>query len=103
MKPSHIWALFDWYQGVCFRCEAVAVPVAHVGDITVKDKALPLFACHHCIFRMQQSHWFRTGRQAWPLRRLQLSGVTEPRASRPQLARWLGYRKKPKGRHRDTH
>jgi hypothetical protein len=79
VKPSHIWALFDWYQGACFRCEAVAVPVAHVGDITVRDNALPLFACHHCIFRMQQSHWFRTGRRAWPLRKLQLpSGPRNP-------------------------
>jgi hypothetical protein len=101
MKPGQIWELFDWIQGACFRCEAVHVPVAHVGDITVQDTALPLFACHHCIFRMQQSHWFRTGKRAWPLRRLQLPGPREPRASRPQLRRWLRYRKKPTGRHRD--
>lgn len=103
MKPTAIWDLFDWFHGACFRCEASGVPVAHVGDITVRETALPLFACHRCIFRMQQSHWFRTTRRAWPLRRLQLPASTEPRASRPQLGRWLGYRKKPKGRHRDAH
>ncbi|WP_216587745.1 hypothetical protein [Streptomyces brasiliscabiei] len=100
MKPQQLWDLFDWYRGACFRCEASGVPVAHVGDITVKDKALPLFACHRCIFRMQQSHWFRTTTRAWPLYRLQLPGPSEPRASRPQLGRWLLFGARRKGRHR---
>lgn len=101
MKPQQIWDLFDWYRGTCFRCEALGVPVAHVGDMVVRGAALPLFACHHCIFRMQQSHWFRTTRRAWPLHRLQLPGPTEPRASRPQLDRWLLYGRSRRGRHRD--
>ncbi|XHM66162.1 hypothetical protein ACE6JH_04870 [Streptomyces nigra] len=93
MKPQQVWELFQWYRGACFRCEAVGVPVAIVGDIAAQDTTLPLYACHLCIFRMQQSHWFRTTSRAWPLERLQLPPREGKRAGRTAALRWLGYRK----------
>lgn len=93
MKPGQIWDLFDWYHGACFRCEAVRVPVALVGDMTAHDSTLPLYACHRCIFRMQQSHWFATGRRAWHLERLQLPPRGGSRRTRPLSLGWLRYRK----------
>lgn len=94
MKPQEIWDLFDWYQGACFRCEAFPVPVALVGDMTAQDTAIPLYACHHCIFRMQQRHWFATGRRAWHLEGLQLPPRAGPRKTRPLATRWLRYVKR---------
>jgi hypothetical protein len=104
MKPAQIWEVFDWHRGTCFRCEAVGVPVAAVGDITAHGSTLPLYACHLCVFRMQQSHWFATGRRAWPLERLQLPPHSRPRASRPVLYTWWQYRRRTSFRwaERDT-
>ena len=94
MKPQQIWDLFDWFRGTCFRCEAVGVPVAIVGEITARETAQPLYACHLCIFRMQQSHWFALRRRAWPLEQLQLPPRQGRRVGRAASLRWLNYRKK---------
>ena len=93
MKPAQIWDVFDWYRGVCFRCEAVGVPVALVGEMTAHETTLPLYACHHCVFRMQQSHWFATGRRAWALERLHLSPHQTSRTRRAQMRHWMRYYK----------
>ncbi|GHJ32996.1 hypothetical protein TPA0910_74290 [Streptomyces hygroscopicus subsp. sporocinereus] len=94
MRPRQIWDVFDWCQGACFRCEAVRVPVALVGEVTAHDETLPLYACHHCIFRMQQSHWFATGRRAWQLERLQLPPHGGSRRTRSLANRWLRHTKR---------
>lgn len=99
MKPAQIWEVFDWYRGSCFRCEAVGVPVAAIGDITMYDKVMPLHACHLCVFRLQQAHWTATGRRAWPLKELTLPPDTTARALRPLRNRWACYRRREGGTH----
>lgn len=99
MTPSPIWQPFEWVRGACFRCEAVGVPVALVGDVTAYDRAMPLYACHFCIFRLQQAHWVATGRRAWPLERLLLPPCVKSRASRPLAKRWVCYQRRARGRH----
>ncbi len=94
MTSTLIWEPFEWFHGSCFRCEALGVPVALVGDITMYDKAMPLYACHLCIFRLQQRHWVATGRIAWKLDRLQLPASAQSRASRPAVYQWWKYRKR---------
>ncbi len=94
MRPAQIWEVFDWYRGACFRCEAIGVPVAVIGDITAHGSTLPLHACHFCVFRMQQSHWFTTGRRAWQLDPLQLPPTATLRARRHQIWQWWNYFKR---------
>lgn len=91
MTSDPLWQPFQWFRGSCFRCEAIGVPVALVGDITMYDKAMPLYACHLCIFRLQQAHWLATGRRAWPLYELSLPSSPDARVSRPLLTRWARY------------
>lgn len=100
MTPTTVWQHFDWFRGTCFRCDTTGIPVAHVGDVTSYGKPMPLYACHLCIFRLQQRHWIETGRQAWPLHLLQLPPSTRNRAHRPTWCSWLRYRKRSEGRHR---
>jgi len=93
--PVDLWARFAWTRGTCFRCETKGVPVATVGAIEVREIPVELRACHYCVFRLEQLHWFEVGRRR--LRRDQSETPllqNRPKPSVPSLPRHLSIRRR---------
>jgi hypothetical protein len=80
LKPSELWSRFDWQRGNGFKCDRTDLPVAEIGEIQSAEHVFCLFACHQCVFRLEQLHWAMRERAA----RRQYASPTPPEQTAPR-------------------